>query len=62
MTQEVKFGCDGSGGHKVYNQLHNVKTNNIIMVMFFPLKIVKPKILFESICCSNFGKSSQIFS
>nr|XP_047129754.1 uncharacterized protein LOC124809726 [Hydra vulgaris] len=35
LTLEVKFGYDGSGEHKIYNQLHNVNTSNIIMAMFF---------------------------
>ncbi|XP_065647675.1 uncharacterized protein LOC136077082 [Hydra vulgaris] len=40
LVLEIKFGYDGSGGHKMYNQLHNVNTNNIIMAMFCPLKLL----------------------
>ena len=41
ISMEMKFGYDGSGGHKIYNQQINVNTNNTIMAMFCPLKITE---------------------
>ena len=37
-----KVGVDGSGDHKIFHQLKNVQTSNIIMAMICPLKISTP--------------------
>lgn len=39
LQMEIKFGFDGSGGHKMFHQLNNVNTNNIIMALFCVLKV-----------------------
>ena len=47
----IKYGYDGSGGHKVFNQSGNMDTNSIIMVMFCPLKLQQDdQTIWEQIC------------
>ena len=39
----LKYGWDGSGGHKIFNQSNNFKSENIIMAMFCILEISDPE-------------------
>lgn len=39
LTLDIKFGFDGSGGHKIFHQVGNMDTENLIMSMFCPLKL-----------------------
>ena len=36
----LKFGVDGSGGHKIYDQANNVQTSSLILYVYCVLKIV----------------------
>ena len=39
MQIKIKYGLDGSGGHRIFKRRNNMTTNNIIMTMFCPLEI-----------------------
>ena len=39
LIVHLKYGWDGSGGHKIFNQANNVQSENIIMAMFCVLEI-----------------------
>lgn len=39
LIAEMKYGWDGSGGHKIYHQLNQRETENLILAMFCILQI-----------------------
>ena len=55
MTISIKFGFDGSGSHAIYQQVNNVDTNNMILVMFCVLKLQSDSkdLIWEEPCPNN---------
>ena len=51
LTLIIEYGWDGSSGHKVFNQLDNIDSDNIIQAAFSPLRLIDPEsknILWEN--------------
>ena len=51
LTLIIKYGWDGSSGHKVFNQLDNIDSDNIIQAALSPLRLIDPEsknILWEN--------------
>lgn len=51
LTLIIKYGWDGSSGHKVFNQLDNIDSDNIIQAALSPFRLIDPEsknILWEN--------------